>query len=1109
MNKNSISITLLTLIFILSFQACESPKGDMEPQGKLFQLLDAQSTGVSFANNLNETDTLNYFNYAYIYMGGGVSVEDFNNDGHLDLYFTGNMVDNKLYLGKGDLQFEDVTDASGVAGGSSWMQGSTTCDVNSDGLLDIYVSVSGLPDECPNLLFVNQGNDDKGIPQFKEQANEYGLADVGHSTQGTFFDYDNDGDLDLYVANYPPTKFNAEIYYYDQMIKHLNTRYSDHLYRNDGNGTYTDVTEEAGVLNFGLALSATASDVNNDGWLDLYVSNDFVSPDFLYINNGDGTFTDQVKTATKQTSYYGMGADAGDFNNDGFMDLIQVDMAPEDNRRSKANMSGMNPPAFYEMVRTGFHHQYMYNSLQVSHGLDDNNLPIYRNIGWMAGLSSTDWSWAPLFADFDNDGWKDIFISNGTRRDINNNDFFKKLKKDDSYFESFDYKETFKQIDKMPSEPLANYIYKNEGDLNFTNKTEDWGIDQKGFSNGAVYADLDGDGDLDLVVNNIDSEATLYENVSAGNQGANYLSILCAGPKDNPKGLGAKVTLWEGGQLQVAEMNWARGFQSSVPAEIHFGLGANKGIDSLEVVWPGGARQMQYQVEGNQKLTLSIGNAIKSNRTEGSNRSIFASYSTKGLSGHAENEFNDFDKQVLLPHKMSQFGPALAVGDINSDGLDDLFLGGALGSNARILKQNAAGGFDEIALKDTEPYESIDAIFLDVDGDNDLDLYVVNGGNEYEAGSEYYQDQLFLNEGGNMVLSKGLPALTESGSCVRPFDYDKDGDLDLFVGSRHTPHNYPTSGTSYLLENQLKESGAYTDVTDKLGKEAGIMGMVTDATWTDMNGDGQEELFVVGEWMPLTVYEYDGTSFSDVSDTYFEGNTTGWWFSIESADFDKDGNPDFVLGNLGRNYKYQARKEASFNLYASDFDGNGQTDIVLSYHNFGGEFPVRGRQCSSQQVPDIKKEFKDYNAFSTAGIADIYDIGSLDESQVYKVESFASIYLSKNADGKYESKVLPSVAQTYPINDVLIDDYDQDGNLDMIVAGNLYVSEVETPRADAGIGTLMLGDGQGGFSPQSMAQSGIYIPHDTKKLASIKIGENEGIAVGNNNGPLQIFTKNQ
>ncbi|MGL1885568.1 MAG: VCBS repeat-containing protein [Reichenbachiella sp.] len=1106
------SKSIICLIILVNLLGCE-PTPQVVLPDTLFEKVSPSFSTIDFENKLTETDSINYFNYPYIYMGGGVAVADFNNDDHQDIFFTGNMVSNRLYLGAGDLTFSDVTQTSNTAGDQRWMQGVTICDINADGKTDLYISVSGANKICQNILLVNKGNNQNGIPQFEEEAEKYGIADGGHSTQAAFFDYDKDGDLDLYVINYPITAFDAPNFYYKQMMINAKHKDSSHLYRNNGDGTFEDVTKAAGLLNFGLSLSASVGDINNDGWPDMYVSNDFASPDFIYINNQNGTFTDQSKSITRQTSFYGMGSDIADYNNDGLMDILQVDMAPEDNRRSKENMSGMNPESFSKLIDQGLHHQYMYNSLQLNRGLDAQGLPQFSNVAWFSGMSSTDWSWSPLFVDLDIDGWKDIYITNGTRRDINNNDFFNTLEKDEVYFSSTKRNDIeVENIHKMPSEALSNYVFQNNGNLSFTKKMKAWGLDDKSFSNGAAYADLDNDGDWELIVNNIDEPASIYKNNA--NNSSNFIKLNITGPKDNPLAVGTRVHVWSKGIEQMNEMALARGFQSSVETNMIFGLGNQSQADSLSIIWPNGKKTNSYKIRANSYLKIAYSDS--SSATIEINRKEELNFSETSLSYlpnliHKENDFDDFSFQVLLPHKMSSFGPALAVGDINGDSLDDAYVGASVGQNGQLLIQLQDGTFKPLDFQSKQElqYEDLDAIWFDADNDEDLDLYIVSGGNEYSINSEQYQDRLYINDRGTLKKSKGvLPTITGSGSCVRPYDFDRDGDMDLFIGGRLSPRNYPMAGQSYLLENKINEGLLkFVDVTKDLSPTLADIGMVTDAMWTDTNSDGNIDLMLVGEWMPITVLESNGEQLIDKSGDYFSGNTRGWWFSIDQGDFDQDGDMDYVLGNLGKNYKYSASPEATFNIYAGDFDHNGQQDIVLSYHNFGEEYPVRGRSCSSQQIPSIKNKFKDYSSYSTASIVDVYGEDQLEASLTYKVENFASVYI-ENEGETMKITSLPNEAQLSTINDMIVEDFDGDDILDILMVGGLYASEVETPRSDADLGLILKGTGNGEFEALPMSQSGIYIPYNAKKLTGIIFNHKTGFLVANNNGPLQLFISN-
>ena len=1110
----------LHLIIVFTIVACEGLKDEIQDDNKdnLFNTLTSSESGISFRNTLTENDALNYFTYGYMYMGGGVAVGDLNNDGLADLYFTGNMVQNRLYLNKGGLKFEDITLASNTDGDERWVTGVTMADVNNDGLLDIYVSVSGKTGNKQNQLYVNQGTNSEGIPEFIEKGEEFGIADSGQSTQSTFFDYDLDGDLDLYVANYPITYFKNPKFYYSNKMRTISIENSDHFYRNNGHNTFSDVTEDAGLLSHGLSLSATVGDFNQDGYPDIYVSNDFASPDYMYFNNGDGTFSEKSQELTKHTSFYGMGVDIADFNNDGLLDIMQVDMTPEDNRRSKANMASMDPDGFQEMIDLGLHYQYMKNSLQLNNGLNADGYPIFSDISYLSGIANTDWSWACLFADLDNDGYKDIFVTNGSRRDINNKDYFNKIEGGDVYFgnennENNEERDNLELVNNMPSESIDNYVFRNNGDLTFSTANQEWGLSFEGFSNGATYADLDNDGDLEIIINNIDDEALIFENLTSQKKQNNYIKFELKGPKENPFGLGTKITIEYEGVKQFHELTLTRGFQSSVEPIIHFGLGKSTQIEQVSVIWPDGKQQLLNSIEANKLLQLKYSDAEELEIKDlQETKALFTQLNMNDtLYEHVENNFNDYNFQVLLPHKMSNFGPALAVGDANGDRLDDFYVGGSAGSLGVIFIQNADGQFTETALlnEENKSFEDLDAVFFDADMDGDLDLYIVSGGNEYDRDDKNYQDRLYLNENDSFIAAVDiLPGLSASGSCVKPFDYDQDGDLDLFVGGRLDPRNYPFPGKSFILENKLEEGKLkYENVTQEIASELSEIGMVTDGLWTDFNSDGQIDLIVVGEWMPIKVLVQSNGTFQDHSDKFFNTNTTGWWFSLDQGDFDNDGDVDYVFGNMGLNYKYQARKEEAFAIYADDFDGNQKSDIVLSYHNSGEEYPVRGRQCSSQQIPAIQNEFKDYNSFAVASMEDIFGTDKLDESLHYEVESFESIYL-ENLGDSYESYTLPLEAQISSINDWVVEDYNDDGNLDLILAGGLYASEIETPRSDAGIGLVLLGDGNNHFNSLSLNKSGLLLPHDTKKLQNIQVGNKKGIIVANNQGPLQIFIEN-
>lgn len=1087
-------------IFILHLVTNCSKKEELI-DGKIFENLTADNTGVHFNNTLTESHDLNYFTYSYLYMGGGVAAGDINNDGLIDLYFTGNQVSNKLYLNKGNLKFDDITEKAKASGDERWYTGVTMADVNSDGWLDIYCSVSGKFSPRNNQLFINNKNG-----TFTEQAKEYGIADVGSSIQSTFFDYDKDGDLDLFVANYPPAKFNAPNLFYSYKMGNHKPFETDHLYRNDGD-FFTDVSKEAGVNKYGLSLSATIGDINNDSWPDIYVSNDFSTPDYMYINNTDGTFREIVKKATAHTAFYGMGVDIADFNNDGNLDFYQPDMDANTNRRQKANMVSMNPELFWSTVKSGFHYQYMQNSLQLNSGVNIDGNPYFTDISRMAGVSSTDWSWGGIFADFDNDGNKDLFVSNGTRREVSNHDYFAHLE---------GKREDFLQLSlHIPSEKIDNFMFKNSGDGSFEKANKKWNIEFKGFSTGATYADLDNDGDLEIVTNNLDDVASIFKNKSTVIN--NYIEVQFSGEEKNKFGIGNRVYVKIGDQTQLQELTLTRGFQSSVAPKLHFGVGKVSTIDEIEIVWTDGKIETLKDIEVNQTLNITYKNAhvLKISNTENP-KQLFSSINNNILPNHlhTDNSYDDFKTQVLLPHKMSNFGPALAVGDLNMDGLDDYFIGESSGFSGALYYQLKEGFLrkDLGVFEKDKVSEDVGALIFDADNDGDNDLYVVSGGYEFSPQSEHLQDRLYINNGkGDFVkASKSvLPQMISSGSKVYATDFNKDGKKDILVLGRQIPENYPNAATSYLLKN-VTENGVVK--FENYSKKAALMlknlGMATSAVLTDFNGDGWEDFFIVGEWMSIRLFKNIQGDFVEVSDQVgLSKDARGWWWSIAQGDFDNDGDVDYLVGNNGINYKYKAKEKETFDIYFNDFDKNGKNDIVLGYYNQGKQYPVRGRECSSQQIPSIKEKFPNYETYSQATLSEVYTKKELDTSLHYKVKSFASIYL-ENKNGTFTAHILPKEAQVSSVNQILVDDYNNDGNLDFLIAGNLFASEAETPRNDGSYGCFFKGDGKGGFTALKPSESGFFVPGDVKDMGEIKVGNFNYILAVKNKDYVQAIKIN-
>jgi enediyne biosynthesis protein E4 len=1096
-----LTLLILVPINIFNFNPLEETRDN-----PVFESLPARKTGIRFQNTLSEGQGNNILTYEYFYNGGGVAVGDINNDGLDDIYFTGNMVPNKLYLNEGDFKFKDITKAAGVEGRKAWTTGVTMADVNGDGWLDIYVCFSGKgsPDTRRNQLFINQKNG-----TFTEEAAAYGLDDPSNSIQALFFDYDLDGDLDMYLLNHN-TKVINEIEF-DQARQDRNPDAGDKLFRNDS-GKFVDVSSQAGIMgnSMGFGLGVAVSDISGNGYPDIYISNDYIEPDYLYFNNGDGTFTEKLTDHLQHISYFSMGSDISDFNNDGLPDIYTLDMLPADNKRQKLLYGPENYEQYALMVMKGFYHQNMRNMLHLNNGNGT-----FSEIGQLAGISNTDWSWATFFVDVDNDGWKDLFVSNGYYRDYTNRDFLKF--KGDYYFNKARDKEiadTLFLVTSMSSTPVHNYLFKNNGDLTFTDKSNDWGFSQPNFSNGAAYADLDNDGNIDLVVNNLNAPAGIFRNqLSSEKETAGFLQLDLKGEGSNTFGYGAKITVYTDGNLQFFEQQPTRGFQSSVSHRLHVGIGNHQNVDSLTVVWQSGKTERIYDIPANQVMIVEEKNASLSDFKKSPDlKSIFTKIQSPVTFKHEEYGYNDFKRQPLLLHMLTTCGPVMAIGDVNNNGLKDIFAGGTKGSPGKLFNQVEKGEFKEskgLNLSDDEGFTDADAVFFDATGDGNLDLYLASGGfHDYISTDENLQDRLYINQGDGSFLKSedGLPKITSSASRVKPIDFDGDGLVDLFIGGRVIPGQFPKSPKSILLKNT--GAGKFVDVIAETIPELEYGGMITDAVWTDLDGDGRPDLIVVGEYMPIRIFlNKEGRKFEEVTSLYFDSPINGLWSTIAMADFDGDGDMDFIVGNFGLNSQLKASKQEPLRMVYADFDGNSSIDPILTQYIKGVEYPFASRDELLDQMYGLRSKFTNYESYSEAKLNDIFTKDQLSKASVLTANELRSVYL-ENKGGSFVAHSLPMQAQFTPIYAISVLDYDQDGNLDFILAGNQNSSRLRIGVMDSNFGQLFKGDGAGGFQFVPQKDSGLNFMGDIKSLKIMNVGNDKILFVGVNNIGLEAYLLN-
>ena len=1098
--------------FILSFQlmSCDSKT---ENNSTLFELLSSEKTKIDFINNITYSNEFNIYTYRNFYNGGGVGLGDVNNDGLLDIYLTANQLPNRLYINKGNFVFEDVTETAKLSGNRAWSTGVSMVDINSDGWLDIYVCNSGdvYGDNRQNEFFINNGDG-----TFSENAEQMGLADSGLSTHAAFFDYDKDGDLDVYLLNNSFTAVST-FNFQKKLRDKRDQKGGDKLFRNDS-GKFIDVSEEAGIFGseIGFGLGVSVADLDKDGWLDLFISNDFFERDYIYMNNGDGTFSEDLENQMRSTSLSSMGSDVADITADGLPEIFVTDMLAKSDDRYKTTMTFENWDKYQYNLKNGYYRQNTRNTLHLNNGISFENKLTFSEVGRLAGVEATDWSWSALITDFDNDGHKDLFVANGLAQDIHDQDYLnfisdEEIKKMIVKKNGVDYK---KLVELVPVNRISNCVFAGDSNLGFKDVADSWGLDTPSHSSGSAYGDLDNDGDLDLIVNNINMPPFVYKNKSTELlKENNYLKVKLIGEKNNINAVGAKVTIKSDEQIFYLEQSPIRGFQSTVDNIVHFGLGEISSIDSLIVDWYYGKRSVLTNISVNQTVVISESEAQKPEHKEeqNNNKSIF-----KNVSEiidldylHVENTYVDFDRDRLLYHMRSTEGPKLDIGDVNNDGLMDFYIGGAKNSAGKLflnIGQNKYKSSNADLFEKDKQSEDSQVVFFDVDNDGDLDLYVSSGGVEYSSSSYALFDRLYINDGfGEYARSSQLLPTSnpESTSVVIPNDFDKDGDIDLFVGIRLKPGSIGVPQNGYILENNGK--GEYKDVTLELAPEMIELGMITDAKWADFDNDDDYDLIIVGEWMGIKLFENDNSNFTEISKDVGLKNTSGWWNRIVSSDIDNDGDIDFIVGNHGLNSRFKASVEAPISCYVNDFDNNGSIEQIVCNYNEGKSYPLVLRHDLIKQLPHLKKKYVYYTNYKGQAIEDIFTSEELKNSIVHEVTMLESILLINNGDASFKIKPLPTESQFAPIYAISASDFDKDGVIDLVLGGNLYNVKPEIGSYDASYGQFLKGTGNGDFTVYSMGESGLFLDGEIRDFKIFSHKQNDLLLVSKNNSTVDFY----